>query len=352
MSNIGIFGGTFNPPHKGHVNLAKHAIDKLCLERLYIIPSNIPPHKTILNDVRGKDRLKMAKLAFSDIPNSAILDIELKRGGVSYTIDTVIELKKGLSEEDRIYLLMGNDMLEIIEKWHRFEELFKLCRIAVFKRNEKAETGKIIEFLSKKYNAEIIEVDCPVIDISSTDIRDMDINSMKKVLPTKVLDYILKHHLYEHSQIEYFKKILSENLSEYRYEHSLSVSREAVKLAEIYGGEPYAMAGDVYSNPDFAGRCGWSLYTGAAAWYYKAVLEYLLGYDERADGFSITPKLSARFPGFTLQVQRHGTQYTIRAQLGDRTEYRLDGEPVADKFFPFDKKRHNLEITVENKQSG
>jgi len=124
------------------------------------------------------------------------------------------------------------------------------------------------------------------------------------------------------------------------------------ELAEIYGGEPYAMAGDVYSNPDFAGRCGWSLYTGAAAWYYKAVLEYLLGYDERADGFSITPKLSARFPGFTLQVQRHGTQYTIRAQLGDRTEYRLDGEPVADKFFPFDKKRHNLEITVENKQSG
>jgi len=235
LSNIGIFGGTFNPPHKGHVNLAKHAIDKLCLERLYIIPSNIPPHKTILNDVRGKDRLEMAKLAFSDIPNSAILDIELKRGGVSYTIDTVIELKKGLSEEDRIYLLMGNDMLEIIEKWHRFEELFKLCRIAVFKRNEKAETGKIIEFLSKKYNAEIIEVDCPVIDISSTDIRDMDINSMKKVLPTKVLDYILKHHLYEHSQIEYFKKILSENLSEYRYEHSLSVSREAVKLAEIYG---------------------------------------------------------------------------------------------------------------------
>jgi cyclic beta-1,2-glucan synthetase len=120
------------------------------------------------------------------------------------------------------------------------------------------------------------------------------------------------------------------------------------KLAEKYVAEPYALAGDVYSNPDFAGRCGWSLYTGAAAWYYKAVLEYLLGYDERGGGFTITPRLSGRFPGFTLQVARHGTQYTIRAQPGAKTEYRLDGK-IVNNSFKFDKKRHLLEITVEIK---
>jgi cyclic beta-1,2-glucan synthetase len=118
------------------------------------------------------------------------------------------------------------------------------------------------------------------------------------------------------------------------------------ELGESYGGEPYALAGDVYSNPDFAGRCGWSMYTGAAAWYYKAVLEYLLGYDEREGGFTITPKLTESFPNFTLQVNRHGTQYTIRAERGSKTEYKLDGK-IVNNYFPFDKKRHLLEITVE-----
>lgn len=122
------------------------------------------------------------------------------------------------------------------------------------------------------------------------------------------------------------------------------------ELAESYGGEPYALAGDVYSNPDFVGRCGWSMYTGAAAWYYKAVLEYLLGYRETGEGFTISPKLTENFPGFTLQVQRRGTQYTIRAARGEKIEYRLDGK-TAENFFPFDKKRHLLEITVEIKQS-
>ncbi len=120
------------------------------------------------------------------------------------------------------------------------------------------------------------------------------------------------------------------------------------KLAERYGAEPYALAGDVYSNPDFAGRCGWSIYTGAATWYYKAVLEYLLGYNERSDGFTITPKLSGRFPIFTLQVNRRGTQYTIRAESGNKTEYKLDGK-IVNNSFKFDKKRHLLEITVEIK---
>lgn len=117
-------------------------------------------------------------------------------------------------------------------------------------------------------------------------------------------------------------------------------------MAKQYKGEAYALAGDVYSNPDFIGRCGWSMYTGAAAWYYKAVLEELLGYAERGDGFTVNPRLSARFPSYTLRVHRYGGEYLIRVSSGDENSWRLDGK-IVNNMFKFDKKRHLLEITVE-----
>ncbi len=131
--------------------------------------------------------------------------------------------------------------------------------------------------------------------------------------------------------------------------------RDDEELAKRYKGEPYALAGDVYSAPEFPGRCGWSMYTGAAAWYYKAVLEYLLGYSEREGGFAISPRLSKLFDGFTLSMRKHGTDYQIRVIAGDKTSYKLDGKIIASKnrpevvnnSFPFDRKTHLLEITVE-----
>jgi len=117
-------------------------------------------------------------------------------------------------------------------------------------------------------------------------------------------------------------------------------------LDEIYRGEPYFMAGDVYSNQDYNGRAGWTLYTGAAAWYYRIILSELLGYNCFGEYFSITPKLTEKFNSFELTIRKDNTEYVIKAALGDKNEYFLDGKTTKN-FFSFDKRRHILKITVE-----
>ena len=114
-----------------------------------------------------------------------------------------------------------------------------------------------------------------------------------------------------------------------------------------YRGEPYFLAGDVSANPAFPGRCGWSLYTGAAGWYFNAVFAVLLGIVITADSFTVTPALSSAFEGYTLRFTHRDTTYDIIAKRAEVTSYRLDGENVNNLFY-FDKKTHFLEITVEN----
>ncbi len=116
--------------------------------------------------------------------------------------------------------------------------------------------------------------------------------------------------------------------------------------ADRYRGEPYVLAGDVSASPDHPGRCGWSLYTGAAGWYYLAVTEGLMGFHREGDSFSITPCLSEEFPGFTVTFAWKETTYTVIAKQGEETAYRLDGKNV-NNLFSFDKNEHLLEITVE-----
>ncbi len=113
-----------------------------------------------------------------------------------------------------------------------------------------------------------------------------------------------------------------------------------------YRGEPYFLAGDVSSNPASPGRCGWSLYTGAAGWFRLAVINHLIGLSVSADCFSVSPKLSDKFPSFSLKYCYKETEYTIQASLGNEKSYVLDGKKV-NNYFCFDKKSHVLKITVE-----
>lgn len=116
-------------------------------------------------------------------------------------------------------------------------------------------------------------------------------------------------------------------------------------MAAVYRLEPYALAGDIYSNEEHQGRGGWSLYTGAAAWYYRITLEILLGYREDGESFSIEPRLSRSFNCFTLKINRHESEYTITVRTGNCKQCILDGIIVNNKFL-FDRKQHFLEITV------
>ncbi len=118
-------------------------------------------------------------------------------------------------------------------------------------------------------------------------------------------------------------------------------------LWEKYGGEPYAHAGDVYYNPDFKGRCGWTHYTGAAGWFFKTVLDGLIGYTHHGEGyFTLSPLLGGGFEFFDLEINKNATVYHISAREGEENKYVLDGKECENRFI-FDKKEHYLKITVE-----
>ena len=121
---IGIYGGSFSPVHNGHVAAAKAFMEQMWLDLLYIIPAGIPPHKQLKGDVNAWQRLKMCELAFQDVDGVLISDIEIRREGKSFTVDT---LRAFAREEHRLFLLMGTDMLLTLDSWRESEEIFRLC---------------------------------------------------------------------------------------------------------------------------------------------------------------------------------------------------------------------------------
>ena len=132
MERIGIYGGTFNPPHMGHVHVARHAIGALCLDKLLIIPSSTPPHKALTADSpTPDDRLRMLQMTFAGEEKAEVSDLELQRGGVSYTFDTVKTLQSQYPNAE-LFLLVGTDMLLSFDRWYRYKELLSMVTLAVF----------------------------------------------------------------------------------------------------------------------------------------------------------------------------------------------------------------------------
>lgn len=232
---IGIFGGTFNPPHKGHTEAVEAAMNKLNFDKILIIPSFLPPHKKLSDSTPDASfRFDMARIAFQDFPNTEINDIELKRKGKSYTIDTVLELQK-LYPGASISLIMGGDMYLTLLNWYRGNELVKIVRPVVVARADK-ETEKIKEYacvLKEKYGTDTVFIEKEIVEISSTDLRK-EMKAHENLIDKKVLQYIRKWGLYgmERYDFDAFKAYNKDNLSEKRFRHVLGCEQEAVKLAE------------------------------------------------------------------------------------------------------------------------
>ncbi|MHA6252180.1 nicotinate-nucleotide adenylyltransferase [Oceanobacillus sp. CAU 1775] len=186
MRKIGILGGTFDPPHLGHLIIAEEVRLALDLEEVWFIPTSIPPHKDSSN-TKTNHRIKMTELAIEDNPAFKINTIEINRSGKSYTIDTIKELNKQYPNCE-FYFIIGGDMVDYLPHWVDIEELVKLVRFVGVKR-----TGYSLE---SPY--EIIKVEIPLIDISSTKLRDrlLDGGSIKYFTPNEVYDYIRREHLY------------------------------------------------------------------------------------------------------------------------------------------------------------
>ena len=184
---IGILGGAFNPPHTGHLIIAQDILDALKLDKVFFIPANISPHKEN-NDVDGQIRLEMVKLATSDNAAFEVLSLEIERGGISFTIDTVRELKKRYPG-DEFYLIIGSDLANKFSSWKNYEDIKKEVVVVVANRKEYP--------LEKR--SPHLAVDIRQIELSSSQIRELVKNrsSIKGLAKKEVANYIQEHNLYK-----------------------------------------------------------------------------------------------------------------------------------------------------------
>lgn len=199
MTRIGIYGGTFSPPHNGHVAAAKAFMEQMWLDFLYVIPAAVPPHKEMATDIPAADRLEMCRLAFAGIDGVYVSDMEIKRGGKSYTVDTLRELT---GEDCRLFMLIGTDMMLTLDQWKDPEEIFRLCYPAYVRREKDQATDreivlKIAEY-NEKYGKVVRKILTEPIVVSSSGIRErlqagMSVSSM---ISPSVESYIREHRLY------------------------------------------------------------------------------------------------------------------------------------------------------------
>ncbi len=191
----GIFGGAFNPVHNGHLALAEQYKKALSLDRIIFIPTANPPHKSSDGLIDGKHRINMLELCVGE--NELVSDIEFMRDGKSYTYLTICELKE-MYPDDEFYLIVGADQFFYFEKWYKFEEIFSVCTVVTAAR-EKNQYDEMLDFKAEHPKLkDVIVSEFDVIDISSSQIRDMIKNGedVSYYIPESVNRYIKEHRLY------------------------------------------------------------------------------------------------------------------------------------------------------------
>lgn len=197
--NIGIMGGTFNPIHHGHMILSEFIREELSLDRIIFIPTG-NPHKDRRQVLDGQIRKEMIDLAIESNKKFFLSTIEIDRNGISYTIDTLRELKS-IYPKDQLYMIIGADSLLELHTWKDFERLISITSFIVCNRygSENQEVIRRINDLNHRYGGNIIGIETPIIDISSTNIRQRVKKnlSIKYLVSESVEEYISKNKLYK-----------------------------------------------------------------------------------------------------------------------------------------------------------
>lgn len=246
---IGVYGGTFNPIHRGHLTAAAAAARQLSLDKLLLIPDAVPPHKAMPAGSAGaEDRLEMVRLCTGELPVPAeVSDMEIRRQGASYTCDTL----RTLCVEhpgDELWLLMGSDMFFSFETWQHPESICRMAHLAVFSRREGGEAERFARHkkrLERIYGARIALLENPeVVEISSTELREkLSRGEGREYLTDPVYGYILRKGLYgtaadmKHLAPEELRPIALSYLKPKRMPHVLGTEQEAAFLAEKYGAD-------------------------------------------------------------------------------------------------------------------
>ena len=245
---IGVYGGTFNPIHRGHLTAARAAADALGLEKVLLIPDNLPPHKALpAGSATGEDRLEMCRLTAGEVPGMEVLDLELRRSGPSYTSDTLAELHAQYPD-DELWLLVGSDMFLSLQEWHEPERILSLAGIAAFHRTRGDETERFAQQkanLEQIYGARVALLENPdVVEISSTELRvQLAQGRGRSFLTEAVCGYVLRRGLYgthadlKHLTPEELRPIALSFLKPKRMPHVLGTEHEAAVLARRYGAD-------------------------------------------------------------------------------------------------------------------
>lgn len=249
---IGIYGGTFNPPHRGHMAAARTAVAVLELDKLLLIPAAQPPHKQLPEDsATTQQRLDMVRLMADNLNLPGVVqvsELELQREGKSYTSDT-LKVVHDMYPDAELWLLMGTDMFLTLQCWHEPEEILKLAGVCAFGRTE--QDGEELfapqrKFLQDKYNARLTTITLPgLVDISSTRLREvLDDGQGEEYLCPAVYGYILMNGLYgtktdlKHLDLPELRACSYSMVRAKRIPHIMGTEEEAVRLAEHWGADP------------------------------------------------------------------------------------------------------------------
>lgn len=249
---IGIYGGSFNPPHLGHMVAAEAAVKALKLDRLLVVPACDPPHKKLpTGSATPAQRLEMATIMADQLPCAECWDVEIRREGISYTVDTLEEAKR-LWPEDELWLLMGSDMFLSLHTWCRPERIMELAGICAFDRDMEDSGSAFLaqeRSLCGRYGGKVEIIKNPnVVEISSTEIREaLAAGGGRKYLHETVYGYILRKKLYGTSAdlhrltIDELRCVSYSMVKAKRLPHIRGTEKTAVELALRWGADPEKM---------------------------------------------------------------------------------------------------------------
>ena len=246
MERIGIYGGTFNPPHIGHIQAAVQAVTALNLTKLLVIPDRIAPHKVIPSgSPTPEQRLEMVRIAFRDWPEIEVSEMELKRSGISYTYETILALKEQYPDA-QLVLLMGTDMFLSFHTWKNPEIILENAALGVFYRGEKGEAAAIEAKKAEmeQQGSSVYLVKNQIVNISSTQMRRLlAFRCAGEFLPEGVLEYIRENRLYDtrsawkNLPMEQLEQVVISLLNPNRVAHVLGCRDTAVEMAKHWGAD-------------------------------------------------------------------------------------------------------------------
>lgn len=241
---IALFGGTFDPIHNGHIELANEFVRRLSLDRVVIMPTFVPPHKIKPTLSPAVDRLEMCRLACQPYPQLTVSDMEINRRGASFTVDTLRVLHTQYPDA-ALYLLVGADMFLTLATWKDFAEIARLAVLCTAPRDEVtlSQLNSYAALLTAQ-GAQCVIEEMPLLPYSSTAVREALQRgaSAENLVPPSVAAYIQQHRLYT-EQAEYrnadeqYTDIIKGRLTPRRFAHSLAVAAQAEHLATIHGGD-------------------------------------------------------------------------------------------------------------------